>query len=145
MAHDTAKLAKREDRVIELLNKAVSDYAYAKELFQAWEGSQAARSDAEVGRYLNGKPESTQLEYLRKQVEMRTIGLGWSQYSTRWSSNKDARVGTVTHLRELLKEIITHEIVERRLKQLPTEAALPQQIRRKPRAAGLRGRGREGD
>ena len=92
--------------------------------------SQAAKSDAAVGTYLNGKPESVQLEYLRKQIEMRTIGLGMAQYSTRWSSNKDAKVGTVSHLRTLLKEIITEESTLRRLNQLPEEAALPQQVKR---------------
>ena len=42
----------------------------------------------------------------------------------------DSKIGTVAHLHELLKEIIAEEIVQRRLQQLPTEAALPQQIRR---------------
>ena len=139
-AQDAAHLERREERVIALLNKAVDDYAYSKELFRAWKGyvskdgtpmpSQAAKTTAEVDRYLNGKPESQQLEYLRKQIEIRVIGLGWSQYATRWSSNKDARIGTVAHLRELLKEIQVEEATKRRLKQLPDEAALPQQIRR---------------
>ena len=139
-AQDAAHLERREERVIALLNKAVDDYAYSKELFRAWKGyvskdgtpmpSQAAKTTAEVDRYLNGKPESQQLEYLRKQIEIRVIGLGWSQYATRWSSNKDARIGTVAHLRELLKEIQVEEATQRRLKQLPDEAALPQQIRR---------------
>ena len=128
-AHDGAKLARREERVIELLNLAVKDYAYSKELFMSWQ-SQAAKSDTEVSAFLAGKPESQQLEYLRKQIEMRTIGLGWTQFTTRWSSNKDAKIGTVAHLRELLKEILTFEITARRMKELPTEAALPQQIKR---------------
>ena len=38
-------------------------------------------------------------------------------------------IGTVAHLRELLKEIHVEEATQRRLKQLPDEAALPQQIR----------------
>ena len=127
--HDEAKLARREERVIALLDRAVTDYAYSKELFAAWEqaGGQAARTDAAVGAYLSGKSEAAQLEYLRKQIEMRTLGLGWSHYATRWSSNKDARIGTVAHLRELLKEILTEEISQRRLKQLPTEVRLPEQ------------------
>jgi hypothetical protein len=138
-AHDEAKLARREERVIELLNKVVQDYAYAKELFAAWAGvkdkegklvKQSAADMAEVDRFLKDKPEAQQLEYLRKQIEMRVIGLGWAQFATRWSSNKDSKVGTVAHLKDLLKEIITEEITARRLKELPTEAALPQQIKR---------------
>ena len=135
-AHDTAKLARREERVIEQLNKAVEDYAFSKELFTAWRGpeevngkqvpeakkqSQAAMNTADVDAFLKGKAESTQLEYLRKQIEMRTVGLGWTQFATRWSSNKDAKVGTVAHLRSLLIEIIAEEIVLRRLGKLPTE------------------------
>ena len=129
-AHDEAKLVKREERVIELLNHAVSDYAYSKELFVAWQGENAARNDAAVGAYLTKHTSEAQhLEYLRKQIEMRVLGLGWSQYATRWSSNKDSKVGTVAYLRELLKEILIEEVSQRRLKQLP--AADPA----KPRAA----------
>ena len=124
--HDNAKLARREERVVILLNKAVEDYAYSKELFAAWQGEQAARDGAAVDRFLKDKPESTQLEYLRKQIEMRVLALGWTQFATRWSSNKDSKVGTVAHLKALLKEILTEEMAARRLKQLPTEAAPPQ-------------------
>ena len=34
--HGAAKLARREERVIELLNAAVDQYAYALELFEQW-------------------------------------------------------------------------------------------------------------
>ena len=61
---------------------------------------------------------------------MRTIGLGWAQFATRWSSNKDAKIGTVAHLRKLLVEILEHEVTVRRMRELPEEAALPQQIKR---------------
>ena len=61
---------------------------------------------------------------------MRVIGLGWSEFATRWSSNKDSKIGTVTHLRALLIEILEHEITARRMKELPDEAALPQQVSR---------------
>ena len=124
--HDNAKLARREERVVLLLNKAVEDYAYSKELFIAWGGKHSARDMAEVNRFLSAKPESQQLEYLRKQIEMRVLALGWTQYATRWSNNKDSKVGTVEHLKALLKEILTEEVTARRLKELPTEAAPPQ-------------------
>lgn len=139
VAHDAAKLARREERVVSLLNSAVADYAYSKELYTAWYGAedaktgkwvtQAARTRAEVDRALVGKPESEMLLYLRKQIEMRVIGLGWSEFATRWSSGKDAYVGSSEHLRaHLVDKILQHEAAERRLKQLPEEAALPQQV-----------------
>ena len=135
------KLAKREERVITLLNKAVEQYAYAKELFVAWAqpGGQRARSKADVKAALHEtisgklrpKPEAQQLEWLRRQVEMRVLGLGWTQYATRWSSNKNARIGTVAHLTELLEEIIEEEKSRERFtagteRGLPKEPAPPQ-------------------
>ena len=77
------------------------------------------------------KPEAVQLEYLRNQIEMRVLGLGWTEFMTRWSSNKDSRIGTVAQLTELLEEIIEHERSRGRFtpgsdKGLPTEAAPPQ-------------------
>ena len=56
--------------------------------------------------------------------------MGWTQFSTRWSSNKDSKIGTVVHLCELLGEILEYELTARRMKELPEEAALPQQVRR---------------
>ena len=62
---------------------------------------------------------------------MRVLRLGWLQFATRWSSNKDSKVGTVAHLRTLLvDEILCEEKAERRLNRLPTEAALPHQTQR---------------
>jgi hypothetical protein len=56
---------------------------------------------------------------------MRTLGLGWAQYSTRWSSKADEKIGTVAHLKGLLEEIMVEEKALERLNQLPTEAAPP--------------------
>ena len=124
-AHDAAKLARREERVTALLNAAVDHYAYALELYDAWT-QQRAKSKREVEAVIKDKPEAQQLEFLRKQIEMRVLGLGWDTYSTRWSSNADERVGTVAHLKALLvDEIIPEEVALERLKKLPTEAAPP--------------------
>ena len=132
-AQNEERLSRREERTITMLNKAVDQYAYSMELFDAWakEGGQRARSKADVAKALlnstgRSKPEAQQLEYLRTQIEMRVLGLGWTQYATRWSSSADSRIGTVAHLQELLEEIICEEIVLRGRRQLPTEAAPPQ-------------------
>ena len=143
-AHDEAKLARREERVVTLLNKAVEDYAYSKELFGAWQADTLAWrttardvrpgevviSDAKWAAFVKGKPESEALMFLRKQIDMRVLGCGLSQFATRWSSNKDSKIGTVTHLCKLLHEILDHETTARRMHELPEEAALPQQVRR---------------
>ena len=73
-----------------LLKKAVEQYAYAMDLFDTWAkpGGQRARSKTDVAKALlnpQGKalPEAQQLEYLRRQIEMRVLGLGWTQYCMR--------------------------------------------------------------
>ena len=121
-----------------LLTKAVEQYAYAKEKFEAWAkpDGQRARSKAAIKKALNDvngrpKPEVQQLEWLRDQIEMRVLGCGWVQYATRWSSSKDSRIGTVAHLTALLEEIIDEEVSRARFtagseRGLPTEAAPPQ-------------------
>ena len=137
-AQDAERLSRREERVQVLLNKAVEQYAYAQEKFKAWakEGGQRARTKAAIKMALTDKegrpkPEATQLEWLRDQIEMRVLGCGWTQFATRWSSNKDSRIGTVAHLTKLLEEIIDEEVARSRFtagteRGLPKEAAPPQ-------------------
>ena len=83
---------------------------------------------AAVDTHLASSPSTaSKLEYLRSQIDMRTIGLGWDQFKTKWSAKGDPTVGTVEHLRDLLvKEILPYERAERRLNRLPKEAAPPQ-------------------
>ena len=123
--HDVAKLARREERLITALNAAVDYYAFGHELFESWM-TQGATDVKAVDAQLAGKPETQQLEYLRHQIDMRVIGLGWNQFKTNWSAKSDPTIGTVSHLRALLVDaILPHELAERRLKRLPTEAAPP--------------------
>ena len=59
-----------------------------------------------AGFYVRGAVTRTeQILLLRKQIEMRVLGCGWDKYETRWSSNKNAKIGTVEHLTTLLEEI----------------------------------------
>jgi hypothetical protein len=136
---EAEKLSRREEAIQTLLTKTVERYAHAKELYTAWaapNGSRA-RTKAAVKKALldskgRDKPEAQKLEYLRNQIEMRVLGLGWAQYATRWSSAADERIGTVAHLHELLDEIIDEEVGRARFtagteKGLPTEASPPQE------------------
>ena len=123
--HDQAKINRRGDRRQHLLEKAVEQYAYSIELFEQWQ-TQGVNTAEDVNKMLRGKSEAQQLEDLRLQIEMRVLGLGWSQFSTRWSSKQDSSIGTVSHLKQLLVgEILPEEKTMRRLKKLPTEAAPP--------------------
>lgn len=122
---DLERLSRREEAIVELLNKTVDEYAYAKELFKQWT-TQRATTAAEIRRAITDKPEAVQLEYLRLQIEMRVLGLGWTEFATRWSSQGDSSVGTVAHLRDLLiNTILPHEKKQERANQLPEEAQPP--------------------
>ena len=137
-AHDNEKLTRRADQLQTLLTAAVERYAYALELFDAWAAQRerggltpAAIKKALLDENGKDKPEAQKLEYLRLQIEMRVLGLGWTEYSTRWSSKGDDRIGTVAHLHSLLEEIVTDERGRARFtagtnRGLPTEAAPPQ-------------------
>ena len=127
--HGQHKLRSRDERLQDALDKVVEQYARAKELFSAWQ-RQRADSIEEVDAWMVDRPEVQKLEFLRKQIEMRVLGCGWTQFATRWSSSSDISIGTVEHLRELLDEIIMEERTLKRLKRLPTEAAHPQYLSR---------------
>ena len=90
-AHDVHKLAAREDRLQALLTAAVLLYADSMELFDAWVATRA-KSRVEVEAQLVDKSEAENLQCLRRQIEMRTKGLGWTQFATCWSSCSNARI-----------------------------------------------------
>ena len=75
---------------------------------------------------LKDKSETDKLLLLRKQIEMRVLGFGWTQFATKWSAQADCRIGTVAHLSALLvDEILPEEAKLARENRLPTEAAPP--------------------
>eukprot|EP00966_Prymnesium_polylepis_P169194 3912062-Prymnesium_polylepis.1 len=39
-----------------------------------------------------------QLDWLREQIEMRTVGFGWVEFKAQWSSGSDANIGSVEDL-----------------------------------------------
>ena len=64
---------------------------------------------------------------LRVQIEMRTVGCGWHEFTTKWSFDPDARSATIEEWkRMLLEDILPHEMALRRKKKLPKQAAPPQ-------------------
>ena len=90
---------------------------------EPWEDPVARALD----RALDGLSPNQQLEELRRQIEMRTVGCGWRQFETKWSFFSDERHHTIEKLRSmLLEDIIPHERALKRKHQLPAEAAPPQ-------------------
>lgn len=49
------------------------------------------------------------LNYLREQIEMRVVGLSWSNFTVAWSSSNDETIGTVSELQEHLKGLLDEE------------------------------------
>ena len=125
LSHDQEKLLRREEAVQRQLNAAVERYAAALELFDQWR-AQGVKTAAELERALGGKSEPEQLAELRRQIEMRTVGCGWTHFETKWGFFSDERSHKIEDLkRMLLDDILPYEFQLRRLKKLPTEARRP--------------------
>ena len=134
-AHDAEKMARREETVQRQLLAAVERYAEALELFDAWRASvvvegkplDGAGLKKALDAALRGKSATDKLAELRRWIEMRTKGLGWTQFRPQWGFDPDEKEATVTAWRKLLlDEIFPHELQARWEKQLPKAAAPPQ-------------------
>jgi len=123
---------RREQNLEEQLDKLVNVYTTAVKRFHAYERSGVRDKQAVAARlaemvHSDGAPKvAPQKAYLKEQIEMRVLGLGWTQFATVWSSGKDAHIGTIVHLQKLLEEILVYEMAQRRLQRIPTEAAAPE-------------------
>jgi hypothetical protein len=71
------------------------------------------------------KTRQAQLDWLREQIEMRTRGLRWTDFATKWSSTLDDDAGSVEDLSGHLKEIVEEECAQRAAGTLPTDAPAP--------------------
>lgn len=124
--HDAEKLARREEALQRQLVNAVDKYAEALELFDQWK-AQGVQDKRALDRALDGLSVNEKLAELRRQIEMRTVGCGWSQFQTQWSFNPDEKESTVKQWTTLLlNDILPYERVQKREKQLPKEAVPPQ-------------------
>jgi hypothetical protein len=119
------KQFRRQENLDKLLKATIERYANGLELFTAWRAHGVRDWGAAGAKLLAAGSEAEKLLFLRNEIEMRLIGLGWTQFETRWSSSSDETVGTVDNLSGLLKDILAHETAERRLNNLPKEAAPP--------------------
>ena len=125
-AHDEEKLQRREEAVQRQLDRVVDKYAEALELFDQWQ-TQGVKSCTELDNLLEGKSVNDKLAEVRRQIDMRTIGCGWHQFTTKWSFFADEKGHTLELLRRMLfDDILPHEKAQRRLKKLPKEAPPPQ-------------------
>jgi len=150
-ALDEYKKARRQTNEDAELDELFTQYALALSFFERWQ-RRGVESMTEVTRALNsyggaGQREQVcvllhvcaacyaafssdcsplcqdKLDWLREQIEMRTIGLGWTEQKARWSSTTDASIGSIEQLAAHLQEVLQMEGVQREAGVLPSKAA----------------------
>ena len=124
------------------LDALVKQYALALSFFDRWkargvgfdalddalaalEMAAGDGEDEQATRRRDERSTQAQLDYLREQIEMRVVGLGFVEFKTPWSSSKDETIGTVASLKRLLEEILMDENARRIDGELPTAAVVP--------------------
>ena len=107
------------------LTALIKQYALALSFYDRWK-TKGVASPADMVAALDAMGSNQlKLDYLREQIEMRVIGLGFDQFKTNWSSSKDAEIGSVVDLSAHLKEILMEEEELRVEGKLPDAAVVP--------------------
>ena len=150
--HTYVELKRKSNSQLEL-DALVKQYALALSFFKKWKSRGVA--DASTMRMAlaaiassddvtavtdaaarKRKASQLQLNYLRLQIEMRVIGLGFSEFKLAWSSGKDEHIGTVADLTALLEEILMEEHDRDCARELPEAAVVPVMKRKEFRQLG---------
>ena len=125
---DAYHAAKRKSNSQLELDALVKQYALALSFFDRWK-KRGVASPQEMREKLQAiSTNQLKLDWLREQIEMRVIGLGFDEFKPAWSSSKDESIGTIDDLIELLRLILLEE--NQRRQELPQAAVVPQ-MRRK--------------
>ena len=113
------------------LQELITEWAYGMSFFERWQ-ERGVRSVREISAGIGKLTADTdaqltqvKLDWLREQIEMRTRGLQWVDFATRWSSTLDSGVGTVGDLTGHLKELVEEEQERRAAGELPEAAPAP--------------------
>eukprot|EP00966_Prymnesium_polylepis_P331666 7387242-Prymnesium_polylepis.1 len=132
----------------EQLDALIIEFAHGLSFFERWK-KRGVRSVKDLNLKLcqieqeNGDNEragyQARLDWLRDQIEMRTRGLRWTEFKTKWSSSLDDSTGTVEQLTGHVKEILTEENEQRSagapLSCRPTRTAAPRSHRHRTATA----------
>ena len=103
----------------------IKQYALALSFFDRWK-ERGVASPADMVTALDAiSSNQLKLDYLREQIEMRVIGLGFDEFRPHWSSSKDEEIGSVADLSANLKEILMEEEERRMEGKLPGAAVVP--------------------
>ena len=127
---DAYHTAKRKSNSQLELDALVKEYALALSFFDRWR-KRGVESPKAMREKLEGIATSQlKLDWLREQIQMRVVGLGFDEFKPAWSSSKDQYVGTVDDLSDQLRAILMEEQQRRNEEELPEAAVVPQ-MRRK--------------
>ena len=129
----------------EQLDALITEFGYGLSFFERWK-KRGVRSVKDLGLKLrqieqeHGDNEragyQARLNWLRDQIEMRTRGLRWTEFKTKWSSCLDESAGTVEQLTGHLKEILIEEDEQRSAGEpLSYRSVAPPQHRRRTATA----------
>lgn len=116
------------------LESLIKHFALALSFFDRYK-QRGVHSVAQMESHLQSM-QSTQLslDWIREQIEMRVVGLGWVEFKKNWSSGANESVGTVADLKSHLAEILEEE--EER--QIPEAAPAPIMQRKTFKELGLK-------
>ncbi|KAL1496522.1 hypothetical protein AB1Y20_016476 [Prymnesium parvum] len=128
-ALDEYKKERRKTNEQEELDALFTQYAIALSFFERWQ-QRGAQTMADVSRALStfgsaGERDQEKLDWLREHIEMRTVGLGWTEFRAQWSSSADENVGTIPQLKAHLKDILCAEAARRDADELPSKTGEP--------------------
>lgn len=91
------------------LEALIKNFAVALSFFDRYKQRGVSSVDTMQASLHALASDQLRLDWLREQIEMRVVGLGWVEFKTAWSSSSDATVGSVSTLTAHLLEIIEEE------------------------------------
>ena len=106
---------KRVENLEIQLDALATKGALALERFEEYSNGQGYSQPTEAMAALKAIPAaSNQQLFLRRQIEMRVNGLGWSEFATPWQKTGESLEDSVKRLRDHLKDVLVEEAVRRR-------------------------------
>lgn len=103
------------------LEALIKNFAMALSFFDRFKQRGVASIEDAEAMLPTLSSDQLRLDWIREQIEMRVIGLGWVEFKAQWSSGKDDHVGSMQDLMSNLKDILEEE----RDRPIPEAAPAP--------------------
>ena len=128
---DAYHTAKRKSNSQLELDALVKQYALALSFFDRWRKRGVESPEAMREKLQGIATNQLKLDWLREQIQMCVVGLGFDDFNPAWSSSKDENIGTLDDLSDMLRAILMEEHEQRRNEEELPEVAVVPQMRRK--------------